>query len=45
MLSPAVQRVHAVVSDNELEALADQIADRTLDPYTAAARVLARVIP
>jgi LAO/AO transport system kinase len=44
LASAFMQRVHAVVSDNELEALADQIADRTLDPYTAAARVLARVI-
>ena len=42
LASAFMRRVHAVVSDNELEALADQIADRTLDPYTAAARVLDR---
>ena len=45
LASAFMRRVHASVPDSELEALADQITDRTLDPYTAAAQVLARVIP
>jgi LAO/AO transport system kinase len=44
LASAFMQRVHASVPEGELEALADQITDRTLDPYTAAARVMKRVI-
>jgi len=39
-----MRRVHAVVPDSELDALADRITNRTLDPYTAAAQVLDRVM-
>ena len=40
LASAFMRRVHASVPDSELEALADRITDRTLDPYTAAAQVL-----
>ena len=39
-----MRRVQAVVPAAELEALADRITDRAIDPYTAAAQVLDRVI-
>jgi LAO/AO transport system kinase len=45
LLSSAfMRRVHASVTDAELEALTDRITDRTIDPYTAAAQVLDRVM-
>jgi len=45
LLSSAfMRRVQAVVPAAELEALADRITDRAIDPYTAAAQVLERVI-
>ena len=46
LLSSAfMRRVQAVVPAAELEALANRITDRTVDPYTAAAQVLDRIIP
>ncbi len=44
LASRFMQRVHASLSDSDLEALADQIADRTLDPYSATSQVLNRVL-
>ena len=38
-----MQRVAATLPPEDLERLADEITDRTTDPYSAAARVLARV--
>jgi len=43
LASAFMQRVHAVVADGELDALADKITDRTVDPYSAAAQILGRV--
>lgn len=43
LASAFMRRVHAVVPDGELEALADRITQRTLDPYSAAAQILGRV--
>ncbi|HEX7087450.1 MAG TPA: methylmalonyl Co-A mutase-associated GTPase MeaB [Vicinamibacterales bacterium] len=40
-----MRRVAAAVGPGELDRLADAIAGRTLDPHTAAARVLAQVCP
>ena len=44
LTSAFMRRVHAVVPDAELEALAERITDRAIDPYMAAAQILARVI-
>ncbi len=43
--SAFMRRVRASVPDAELEALAAEVTDRRLDPYAAAAQVLARVWP
>ncbi len=40
-----MRRLRAVVPDGDLEALATQIADRVIDPHSAAAQVLDRVCP
>ena len=43
LASAFMRRVRAVLPETALDDLASQIADRTLDPYAAAARVLDRV--
>ena len=43
LASAFMQRVYAVVADGELDALADKITDRTVDPYSVAAQILGRV--
>jgi LAO/AO transport system kinase len=44
LASAFMRRARDVVPDAELEALADAISDRTIDPYAAAAGVMARVV-